>query len=244
MEACAENGKKIIVLDRPNPNGMYVDGPILDTAFRSFVGMQRIPVVYGMTCGEYAQMLKGESWINKAKNLQLQVIKCSGWNHNSTYNLPVPPSPNLRTANAIALYPSICFFEGTVVSLGRGTDKPFEQWGHPAYEGKFTDTFRPESVVGARNPPMEGKLCYGKDLTLQKDTVYTLRLTWLIEAYKAFPQKDSFFNNFFEKLAGTNMLRSQIVEGKDENTIRRSWATGIQQFKAIRKKYLLYKDFE
>lgn len=250
MEACAENGKKIMVLDRPDPNGGYVDGPILDMSLKSFVGMQPIPIVYGMTPGEYALMLKGEQWFNKAKQLDLKVMRCGSYKHNNTYELPVPPSPNLRTANAIEFYPSVCLFEGTVISVGRGTGKPFEQWGHPALQGKANDSFRPASVVGATNPPFEGKTCYGMKLektvvgnephTILLNTGFTLK--WLIQAYQWFPEKDKFFNSFFEKLAGTTQLRKQIESGISEDDIRKTWEPGLTAFKKIRKKYLLYPE--
>lgn len=247
MEACAENNKRLIVLDRPNPNGSYVDGPVLDPAYKSFVGMQRVPVVYGMTPGEYAQMLQGEDWFSKARQLNMKVIRCRNYDHADRYDLPVPPSPNLRTPQAITLYPSLCLFEGTVVSVGRGTAKPFEQWGHPALSGKFSDTFRPASVVGATNPPYEGKMCYGlMPLKGQQNTKATrvFSLQWLKTAYNAYPQKDKFFNSFFEKLAGTALLRRQIENGLSEDAIRSSWQPELNAFKKIRKKYLLYKDFE
>lgn len=240
MEACAENGKRIMVLDRPDPNGSYVDGPVLDMSLKSFVGMQPIPVVYGMTPGEYATMLKGEQWFNKAKLLDLKVIRCGNYTHSSVYELPVPPSPNLRTTNAIMLYPSICLFEGTVISLGRGTNKPFEQWGHPALAGKGNDSFRPASIVGATNPPLEGKTCYGMTLSNVGTPNMGLTLKWLIQAYQWYPEKDKFFTNFFEKLAGTTTLRKQIESGMSEEEIRKTWEPGLTSFKKIRSKYLLY----
>jgi uncharacterized protein YbbC (DUF1343 family) len=241
MEACAENGKRLMVLDRPDPNGSYVDGPVLEPALKSFVGMQRIPVVYGMTPGEYAQMLKGEEWFNDARKLNLTVIKCKGWDHNSKYNLPVPPSPNLKSANAINLYPSLCLFEGTVISVGRGTTKPFEQWGHPALEGKAKESFRPASVVGATNPPYEGKTCYGVNAAAAAP-VNSFKLSWLLQAYQWYPDKEKFFNSFFEKLAGTTRLRKQIESGMSEAAIRKTWQPELDAFKKIRQKYLLYKD--
>lgn len=240
MEACAENGKKIIVLDRPNPNGQYVDGPVLDMGLKSFVGMQAVPVVYGMTPGEYAKMLQGEQWFKDAGKLNMTVIPCSNYKHSSTYNLPVPPSPNLRTANAIALYPSVCLFEGTVMSVGRGTNKPFEQWGHPALEGKAKDSFRPASTVGATNPPYEGKTCYG--MLLKGEGTHSFELKWLIMAYQWYPEKSKFFNNFFEKLAGTTQLRKQIERGMSEAAIRKTWQPELNAFRKIRARYLLYTD--
>lgn len=240
MEACAEAGKQLIVLDRPNPNAGYIDGPVLDTSLRSFVGMQPIPVVYGMTCGEYAKMLKGENWFKGAAALNMEVIPCSYYTHRTDYNVPVSPSPNLRTMDAIHLYPSLCFFEGTVVSLGRGTDKPFEQWGHPAFKGKTTYSFTPTAQTGASKPPLEGETCYGV-LVKGKGGNY-VSLQWLVEAYKWYPDKSKFFTSFFEKLAGTTTLRKQIEAGKPEAEIRKSWQPGIQSFKKIREKYLLYED--
>lgn len=264
MEACAEQHKKFIVLDRPNPNGSYVDGPILDPALKSFVGMQPIPIVYGMTPGEYAKMLKGEGWFNKANQLDLKIISCTNWDHKSSYSLPVPPSPNLRTTTSVSLYPSLCLFEGTVISVGRGTNKPFMQWGHPMLEGisndgrfspkgfgkrsKGLDSFRPASVIGATNPPYQGKTCYGRDLSSMENNNRIVQpaftIGWLLEAYQLFPEKSKFFNSFFEKLAGTPVLRKQIESKMDEASIRKTWQPGLEKFKKIRKKYLLYQDFE
>ena len=249
MEACAENNKELIVLDRPNPNGHYVDGPTLEKDQRSFVGMQEIPVVYGMTIGEYATMLKGEKWIDKADKLSLKIIVCKHYDHTTLYKLPVPPSPNLKEINAIYLYPSLCFFEGTVISVGRGTEKPFQQWGNPELSAKYSYSFVPKSTQGASKPLFEGKKCYGENLQSELITKIiapkdSLRLSYLIDAYNAYPVKEKFFNNFFEKLAGTKKLRQQIISGLDERTIRSSWEEDIEAFKKIRKKYLLYKDFE
>lgn len=246
MEACAENGKQLMVLDRPNPNGHYVDGPVLDTALRSFVGMQPVPIVYGMTSGEYARMLQGERRFRKAASLNLKVIPCRNWDHRKPYSLPVPPSPNLRTDAAVYLYPSLCLFEGTVVSVGRGTDKPFMQWGHPLFEGKTKESFRPASVVGATHPPYEGQTCYGRVLDQPGEASQRtgFRLEWLLQAYQWYPDKDKFFTDFFEKLAGTRLLRRQIQQGMTEQQIRSSWEPQLAQFKKIRKKYLLYRDFE
>lgn len=245
MEACAESGKRLIVLDRPDPNGYYVAGPILDTSLRSFVGMQPVPIVYGLTPGEYARMLVGERWFNGAARLRLDVIKCKGWSHNDPYELPVPPSPNLRTARAVTLYPSICLFEGTVISVGRGTDKPFEQWGHPALAGKMADSFRPAATVGATKPSFEGHMCYGRKAgDLQLRMSQTNMLTNLVEMYNAYPEKASFFNSFFEKLSGTRKLREQIIAGVSAEEIVAGWEPGINAYKKLRKKYLLYKDFE
>lgn len=242
MEACAEAGKELMVLDRPDPNGDYVDGPVLDKQYSSFVGMQSIPVVYGMTPGEYARMLAGERWVKGADKLKLTVIPCAGYDHKSLYELPVPPSPNLRTAEAIRLYPSVCFFEGTVVSLGRGTDKPFMQWGHPAFKNQSDYSFTPKSTTGASKPPLEGEECFGKLLTGTKGP--GIDVSHLLLAYQWFPEKDKFFTAFFEKLAGTSELRRQVITGLSAEEIRKSWKPGLEAFKEIRKKYLLYPDFE
>lgn len=245
LEACTEHKKQLIVLDRPNPLGNIVDGPVLKKENRSFVGMQAIPVVHGMTVGEYAQMLKGEKWI-KAATLDLKVITCDNYNHQTLYRLPVAPSPNLKNMAAIYLYPSLCFFEGTAVSLGRGTDKPFQQYGHPQLKG-FSYSFTPASVTGATNPPLKDKKCFGELVASDANTAYRLtenklQLKWLIKAYNAFPDKNNFFNNYFIKLAGTNTLQEQIKKGMSEAQIRASWQPGLDQFKSIRAKYLLYEE--
>ena len=242
MDACIDHKKELLILDRPNPNRHIIDGPVLDTSLRSFVGMQAVPVLYGLTVGEYAQMLVGEQWIKNAKALQYKVIPCLAYDQLAVrmkYILPVPPSPNLKNSNAIRLYPGLCFFEGTLVSVGRGTDKPFEQWGHPDYQGKLNHTFTPKSTVGATKPLLENQICYGIKLDKAPED---LDISQLLKAYQLSPQKDSFFNSFFEKLAGTKVLRQQIIKGKSEAEIRASWQPGLEQFKKIRKKYLLYED--
>jgi uncharacterized protein YbbC (DUF1343 family) len=242
MDACIDHKKELLILDRPNPNRHIIDGPVLDTSLRSFVGMQAVPVLYGLTVGEYAQMLVGEQWIKNAKALQYKVIPCLAYDQLAVrmkYILPVPPSPNLKNSNAIRLYPGLCFFEGTVVSVGRGTDKPFEQWGHPDYQGKLNHTFTPKSTVGATKPLLENQICYGIKLDKAPED---LDISQLLKAYQLSPQKDSFFNSFFEKLAGTKVLRQQIIKGKSEAEIRASWQPELEQFKKIRKKYLLYED--
>lgn len=245
MEACGEQGKKIIVLDRPNPLGNVVDGPVLEPAHSSFIGMQPVPVVYGMTSGEYARMLIGESWLH-ARAPDLEVIPCAGYRHSSTYMLPVSPSPNLKNMAAVYLYPSLCFFEGTQVSLGRGTDKPFQQFGHPSLK-KYSYAFTPASVPGATDPPLKGQRCYGRLLAddaavARKLMAGKLQIAWLLEAYKAFPDKKKFFIPFFEKLAGTASLRRQIEQGLSETEIRKSWEPGLSRFRNIRKQYLLYEE--
>jgi len=248
MEACAQNHKQFMVLDRPNPNGWYVDGPVLEKENKSFVGMQQIPVVYGMTAGEYAGMLAGEQWLENAAGLDLKVIKCRYYTHGKKYELPVAPSPNLRTMAAVYAYPSLCLFEGTVVSVGRGTGLPFQQFGSPQLEGKYPYSFTPQSMAGARNPPYEGKVCYGElagataEDVLEK-TGGKFQLHWLIAAYNAYPEKDKFFTAFFVKLCGSAKLAEQIKNGNSEEMIRRSWQKDIDAFKKIRKKYLLYPDF-
>ncbi len=239
MEACAENNKPLIILDRPNPNGHYVDGPILEPEFKSFVGMHPIPVVHGMTVGELARMINGEGWLEGHRKCALEVIRVKNWTHNTPYSLPVNPSPNLPNDQAVALYPSICLFEGTVMSVGRGTLTPFQVIGHPDLKN-MPYQFTPVTIKGmASNPPHENKVCYGMDLRNVK-VKPALDLSYLINMYKAFPQKEKFFNNYFEKLAGTRALRSQIMQGLSEEEIRKSWEKGLIEFREIRKKYLLY----
>ncbi|WP_118972298.1 exo-beta-N-acetylmuramidase NamZ family protein [Taibaiella koreensis] len=245
MEACGEQKKGLMILDRPDPLGHIVDGPVLEPANSSFVGMQPIPVVYGMTPGEYAKMLIGERWL-KGPVPQLNVIACSGYAHSSVYELPVSPSPNLKNMAAIYLYPSLCFFEGTVVSLGRGTDKPFQQFGNPLLKG-YTYSFTPVSMPGASDPPLKNQKCYGQLLATdaaaaRKLTEGKLQIKWLLEAYGKYPEKNKFFIPFFEKLSGTALLRKQIADGLSEEAIRKSWAPGLAKFRAIRKKYLLYAE--
>ena len=248
MEACAEQGKEMIVLDRPNPNGFYVDGPVLDTAYRSFVGMDPVPVVHGMTPGEYARMLNGEKWLKKGVQCRLTVIPCRNYTHRSIYELPVRPSPNLPNMRAVYLYPSLCFFEGTIMSVGRGTDFPFEVYGHPEYPD-HTFSFTPRSIPGAApHPKYEGQTCYGVDLRniplrFLRDNGM-LVLDWLLDAYDEMGKKEEFFNAYFDKLAGSDQLRKQILAGKDKYTIRASWKKDLEAFKKIRKKYLLYPNFE
>lgn len=247
MDACNEHKKNLIILDRPNPNGHIIDGPILDTSLRSFVGMQKIPVLYGMTAGEYAKMLVGENWIKNAKKLKLTIIPCTNYTHKRRYNLPVAPSPNLGNMAAVYLYPSLCFFEGTIVSVGRGTHYPFQQWGHPSFAGKASYAFVPQGMVGASKPLLDGQKCFGTFISSNADTAYkltcdSLNLSFLLQAYQWSTDKSKFFNPFFEKLAGTKILRQQIIAGKTEAEMRAYWQPDLLKFKAIRSKYLLYED--
>lgn len=245
MEACAEYGVDFMVLDRPNPHGHYIAGPVLDTAFRSFIGMHPVPVVHGLTIGEYAQMINGEGWLNKKVQCNLAVITMKNYDHNTPYILPVRPSPNLPTANAVSLYPSICFFEGTDVSLGRGTDHPFECIGRPGFtKGNFS--FVPRSIPGvAENPPLLKKKCEGFLLAdyYKGKRPEQLDLSWLLLFYKESADKSTFFIPFFELLAGSPQLRAQIIAGKTAGEIYTSWEPGLEAFMQVRKKYLLYQDF-
>lgn len=245
MEACAENNVELMILDRPNPNGFYVDGPVLDTACRSFVGMHPIPVVHGMTIAEYAQMINGEGWLKNHVKCKLKIIKVANYTHNSYYTLPVNPSPNLNTAKSILLYPSVCLFEGTTLSLGRGTYSPFLQIGHPLLKGVYDYSFTPVSIPGmSEDPPQKGELCYGIDLKNYNTNIFKttgqLNLAWLLELYKAFPDKQHFFIAYFTKLAGTPQLQKQIEAGETEKQIRAGWQPGLEKFKRMRSKYLLY----
>ncbi|MCB0551194.1 MAG: DUF1343 domain-containing protein [Phaeodactylibacter sp.] len=247
MEACAEQGVRFLVLDRPNPNGHYIDGPILDEDYQSFVGMHPVPVVHGMTVGEYAQMINGEGWLAGGIKCELTVVPCAGYTHATPYELPVPPSPNLPNMRAIYLYPSTCFFEGTVASEGRGTSHQFQVYGHPDYpEGDYT--FTPVPMPGARYPKLEGLLCRGYSLADKApDSIRAearINLSYLIEFYRNFPDKGNFFleNLFFDKLAGGAELRQQIIAGKTEGEIRQGWQEGLDLFRKKRRKYLLYED--
>lgn len=238
MEACAENNIPLIVLDRPNPNGGIVDGPILEKEYNSFVGMHPIPVLHGMTIGEYAKMINGEEWLNNGVLCQLTVVPCLNYSHDMDYHIPVKPSPNLPNDQAIALYPSLCLFEGTNVSVGRGTNMQFQVYGSP-YLPKSDFSFTPKPNEGAKNPLYNGVVCYGVNLTQAKKPTQ-LKLEWLIKAYNATEDKSKFFNSFFVKLAGTATLQKQIEEGKTEAEIRKSWNSGLKDFKATREKYLIY----
>ena len=250
MEACAENNKKLIVLDRPNPNGFYIDGPVLQPAFKSFVGMHPIPVVHGCTLGEMAQMINGEGWLKDGIQCDLQVISCVHYTHKSLYQLPVRPSPNLPNASSIYLYPSLCFFEGTIVSVGRGTETPFQVIGYPGNTtGNYA--FTPHDMAHvAMNPLHKDQLCHGHALSefgqyhfLSARQIY---LQWLIGMYQGSSKKTGFFSEpaFFDKLAGTDLLRNQIIGNMDEAAIRASWQPDLEKYKVTRKKYLLYADFE
>lgn len=244
MDRCAEYGKRMVILDRPNPNGFYVDGPLLDMKYASGVGGLPIPVVHGMTLGELARMINGERWLKSGKTCKLTIIPCKNYTHQTRYDLPVAPSPNLPNMKSVYLYPSLCYFEATPVSLGRGTDKPFQIFGHPdmkIYDFHFT----PESRPGAKNPPQMGKTCYGKDLSQLIDSDIWARkidLSYLIEAYKAVNKGDSFFSSFFEKLIGVGYVRKMIEQGKNAAEISRMWQGDVEKFKKQRRKYLLYKE--
>lgn len=248
MEACAENNKEFIVLDRPNPNGYYVDGPVLEKKNSSFVGMDPIPIVHGMTLGEYAQMLNGEYWLADSLQCKLTIIPVENYDHKMNYNLPVPPSPNLPNAVAINLYPSLCLFEGTCVSIGRGTETPFQVYGYPTFK-RFNHMFTPKPIAhAAPSPKLNGEICFGYDLSNYKnDSAFDyagINLDWLIDAYAQMEEKDKFFNSFFTKLAGTKLLREQIESGMSSDEIKASWQSELLQFKKIRSKYLIYPDFE
>ncbi|MBO0933620.1 exo-beta-N-acetylmuramidase NamZ family protein [Fibrella aquatilis] len=241
MEACAEAKKPLVVLDRPNPNGHYVDGPVLDPAFKSFVGMHPIPVVHGLTVGELARMINGEKWLAGGLQCSLTVVPVKGYTHATPYTLPIAPSPNLPNRQAVLLYPSLCFFEGTNVSLGRGTDTQFQVIGSPTYPGG-PYTFTPTDKPGAVNPPNKGKLCYGYNLTKIDAQKLGLSLSYLLDFYQKTPDKETFFlkTNFIDKLAGTDQLRKQIIAGVPEKAIRQSWEPALTRYKQLRKTYLLY----
>ena len=238
MEACAEKNIPLLVLDRPNPNGFIIDGPILEKEFSSFVGMHPVPVLYGMTIGEYAQMINGEKWLKEEVQCNLQVITCVDYDRNASYHLPERPSPNLPNDQAINFYASLCFFEGTNISVGRGTDKQFQIYGSP-YLPQSGFSFIPQPNFGAKEPIYKGVSCFGEDLSTI-EPVSQIELKWLIRAYNTTEDKTTFFNPFFTKLAGTQTLRLQIEEGISERKIKKSWKPGLDQFKEIRKKYLLY----
>lgn len=247
MEACAENNVEFLVLDRPNPNGYYVDGPVLEKEFSSFVGLHPVPIVYGMTAAEYASMVNEEGWLKNGVKCKLKYIPINNYNHTYRYVVPVPPSPNLPNVQSIYLYPSLGLFEGTVVSVGRGTDLPFQIIGHPDIK-KGNYSFTPESKPGATDPPFKGIKCNGYKLDEFADfyikNIKEIYLYWLTATYKELPDKANFFNSYFDKLAGTDKLRKQIIAGANEEAIRKSWKSDIDKFKKIRKKYIIYPDFE
>ena len=236
MEAAAENNIRVIVLDRPNPNGHYIDGPIRKNGFESFVGMHPVPIVHGMTIGEYAKMINGENWISK--KCDLTVIEMENYTHDIHYELLIKPSPNLPNTRSINLYPSLCLFEGTNVSIGRGTDYPFQHFGTPYLRSNYS--FIPKSGEGSKYPKYENIECFGTDLRFQENYLTALNLNWLIDSYNNCPNKERFFNNFFDKLAGTDKLRLQIISVKSANEIRESWKEDLNKFKLVRKRYLLY----
>jgi uncharacterized protein YbbC (DUF1343 family) len=242
MEACAEQQKQLLVLDRPNPNGHYVDGPVREEEFKSFIGMHPVPIVYGMTIGEYAMMINGEGWLHDKLACKLWVIPCKYYTHKTKYVLPVPPSPNLKSEAAVSLYPSLCLFEATTVSVGRGTERPFEVYGHPNFpKGKFE--FTPISRVGAKSPLYENRLCQGLDLhDAQVKRKYELNLTYLIHAHEVLCDNYAYIDQigFFNRLAGTASLREQILAGWSAKEIRATWKPGLDKFKQIRSNYLLY----
>ncbi len=244
MRSCAENNKKLIVLDRPNPNGDYIDGCILDTKFQSFVGMHPIPIVHGLTIGELALMIKGEKWKDEWESdkvsCRLEVVKCLNYNHQTPYSLPIKPSPNLPNDRSVRLYPSLCLFEGTNVSVGRGTDFPFQVLGNPDYPEKVF-SFTPTSREGAKTPMYQDLVCYGTDFRQETDWQYEFSLQPLLLYYRNAKDKKTFFNDFFTKLAGTEELRKQIEKGMSEDEIRKTWQEGLENYKKIRKKYLLYE---
>lgn len=252
MEACAANNTELLILDRPNPNGFYVDGPVLDMKLRSGIGMFPIPIVHGMTIAEFAQMINGEGWLTGKVKCKLRIVELKKYSHSTPYDLPVPPSPNLNTQQAIMLYPSLCLFEGTVISQGRGTYFPFTVLGSPLLKNQYKFSFKPVSIKGMSETPLyQNQICYGLDLRRYNVNKFRrtkqLNLKWLMEMYKAYPDKEKFFDQTqssqignFDKLAGTSLLREQIIAGKTEAEIRKSWEPGLIQFKKIREKYLMY----
>lgn len=244
MNAASVYGKDVVVLDRPNPNGMTVDGPILDMKYSSGVGRLPIPIVHGMTLGELARMANGEGWLKDGAKVPLTVIPCEGYTHQTRYRLPVAPSPNLRTMLAIYLYPSTCYFEATPVSLGRGTERPFEIYGHPDMKGR-SFSFTPRSMTGAKNPPQKDQLCHGVDLggmSEEEAIAQGINLEYIIDAYRDLGMGDKFFRNFFELLIGRGDIRGMIEAGKNADEIKATWAGDVARFKDKRRKYLLYDE--
>ncbi len=245
MEACAENRIPLIVLDRPNPNGHYIDGAVMEDKYKSFLGMHAVPVVYGMTIGEYATMINGENWLPNQLKCDLKVVKLENWTHQTAYDLPIKPSPNLPNATAINLYPSLCFFEQTNVSVGRGTATPFQIYGSPYLDSiKYDFQFTPKPMQGAKYPKHKGKKCVGKNLQSHAPKLDKIELKWLIDAYQNTANKKEFFKKNLEYLTGTKTLREQIKNGRTPKEIRESWQKELRKFKKTRKKYLLYPDFQ
>ncbi|MGD0582419.1 MAG: DUF1343 domain-containing protein [Bacteroidales bacterium] len=244
MESCASSGVKFLVLDRPDPNGFYFDGNVLDTAYSSFIGMHPVPVVHGMTTGEYARMVNEEGWLKGGIKCDLTVIPCDNYSHSTLYDLPVQPSPNLPNQTSVWLYPTLCFFEGTALSCGRGTPFPFQVFGSPDMPDRGF-SFTPQSGPGSKNPSYKGMVCFGTDLRNAVNErlipVPHLNLSWIIDAYRDFPHKDKFFTPYFDAIAGGPLLRQQIIGGMTEDQIRATWSDGLKKFGKIREKYLLYK---
>jgi uncharacterized protein YbbC (DUF1343 family) len=253
MESCAENGKELIILDRPNPNGFCVDGPILEENLHSGIGIFPIPITHGLTMGEFAQMINGEGWLPNKQQCKLKVIKIANYTHEKAYELPVFPSPNLNSQQSILLYPSVCLFEGTIVSQGRGTYIPFTVLGAPALKGKYNFSFKPVSIQGMSETPLhQNEECFGLDLRKYDTNIFRktkqINLSWMMELYKAYPYKDKFFDRTqskqmgdISKLAGTEKFKQQIIDGVSEVEIRKSWEPGLSNFKTLRKKYLIYQ---
>ena len=244
MDACAEHNKKMIILDRPNPNGFYVDGPVLNMKHKSGVGWLPIPVVHGMTLGELALMINGEKWLPQGRTCDITVVPCENYTHQTRYELPIAPSPNLPNIHSIYLYPSTCLFEGTVVSLGRGTSFPFQAYGHPKYSGS-SFSFTPRSVPGAKNPPLLNQKCYGVDLRgVSNEAIWKkgFDLSYVIDAYNNLKMGDAFFSSFFEKLVGVDYIRKDIIAGKSTKEIKEKWFCDVVKFKQQRKPYLLYEE--
>ncbi len=240
MAACAANDIPLLVLDRPNPNGAYIDGPILEKEFKSFVGMDPVPIVHGMTIGEYAQMINGEGWLPRGKRCNLTVIKMENYSKNRQYSLPIKPSPNLPNDKAINLYPSLCFFEGTPVNAGRGTSFQFQVFGSPYLDSTYFDfQYVPQPNAGSKHPKNEGKTCYGRDLR-QHPPLHKINLEWLIEAYHHTADQSNFFTSYFTLLAGTDQLQQQIENGMTAQEIKRTWQMGLKKYNQMRQPYLLY----
>lgn len=252
MEACAENGVELLVLDRPNPNGFLIDGPILEPENKSGIGMHPIPIAHGLTVGEFAQMINGEKWLANGVQCKLKVVKVQNYDHNMPYTLPVAPSPNLNTQQAILLYPSTCLFEGTIFNHGRGTMFPFTVMGHPAMKDKYDFSYTPIGIKGMAETPLhQDKVCYGLDLRNYDTNIFRqtgrINLSWMIELYQAYPDKERFFDSkqsnqigSIDKLAGTKRFKEQIIAGVSEEEIRKSWEPGLSQYKQMRQNYLLY----